>query len=159
MPAIQTLAPGTPLADRIVREYLSDVASRWYGRSASPEEVDQALRDEPYDDLKGSTGVFLAAMEDGLPIGCTGIRFLDGVAELTKVFTVPSHRGRGVGTRMLRAAEGVCRARAIHTVRLDTRAELPEACALYERNGFERIDAFNDDPYSDRWYSKRLFVR
>lgn len=27
---------------------------------------------------------------------------------------------------------------------------------MYERNGFERITAFNDDPYSDRWYRKAL---
>jgi hypothetical protein len=27
---------------------------------------------------------------------------------------------------------------------------------MYERNGFERVHAFNDEPYSDRWYSKTL---
>lgn len=27
---------------------------------------------------------------------------------------------------------------------------------MYERNGFDRISAFNDDPYSDRWYSKAV---
>jgi len=46
--------------------------------------------------------------------------------------------------------------RAVGTLRLDTRAALAEACAMYERNGFERVDAFSDELYSDRWYSKTL---
>jgi hypothetical protein len=40
--------------------------------------------------------------------------------------------------------------RTIGTIRLGTRAALAEACATYERNGFERVDALNDEPYSDR---------
>lgn len=27
---------------------------------------------------------------------------------------------------------------------------------MYERNRFDRVDAFSDEPYSDRWYSKTL---
>ena len=42
------------------------------------------------------------------------------------------------------------------TVRLDTRGELAEACALYERLGYARVPPFNADPYSDRWYAKGL---
>ena len=56
------------------------------------------------------------------------------------------------------AVEQACRERAVGTLRLDTRAALEEACAMYERNGFERVDAFSDEPYSDRWYSKTLEV-
>lgn len=153
---IQAAAPGARAADAIVRAYMQDVASRWYGRSATPEEVEQALRDEPYDDLQGDTGVFLVAMEDDRAIGCAGARFLGDVAELTKVFTLPSHRGKGAGSQLLRATERACRDRGITTLRLDTRAELREACALYERTGFARVEPFNDEPYSDRWYSKDL---
>lgn len=70
-------------------------------------------------------------------------------------------RAGGIGSiaersRLLRAVEQACRERVVSTLRLDTRAALSEACAMYERNGFERVDAFNDEPYSDRWYSKTL---
>ncbi|GAA1728200.1 GNAT family N-acetyltransferase [Microbacterium paludicola] len=156
MVTIDVALPGTLAADSIVRAYMQDVASRWYGRPATEEEIEQALRDEPYDDLQAHTGVFLVATEDGRPVGCAGVRFLDDVAELTKVFTLPSQRGRGVGSQLLRAAEQECRDRGIRTLRLDTRAELREACALYERSGFVRVHPFNDEPYSDRWYSKTL---
>lgn len=131
-----------------------DVASRWHGRPATTAEVDRALRDEPYDNLEGTTGVLFAAIEDDRAIACVGVRYVDGIAELTKVFTLPGHRGRGIGSQLLRTAELACQARGITTIQLDTRAELHEACALYERIGFRRVDAFNDDPYSDRWYRK-----
>lgn len=153
---IETTAPNSPMATHIVHGYMNDVASRWYGRPATTAELDQALRDEPYDDLQGVTGMLLVAVEGERPLGCAGVRFLGSVAELTKIFTSPSHRGRGVGSQLLRAVEDVCQERAIGTLRLDTRAALTEACAMYERSGFERVGAFNDEPYSDRWYSKTV---
>ncbi|MDM7893049.1 GNAT family N-acetyltransferase [Curtobacterium caseinilyticum] len=156
MITIETVAPTTAMAADIVREYMADVAGRWYQRPVTDDELSQALQDEPYGDLQGATGVLLVAVESERPVGCAGVRFLGSVAELTKVFTVPSHRGRGLGSQLLRAAEQVCRQRSMSTVRLDTRAALAEACAMYERNGYERVKPFNDERYSDRWYSKTL---
>jgi GNAT superfamily N-acetyltransferase len=156
---IQTSRPGSTCAESIVRAYLTDVASRWYGRTATPDEVDAAMRDEPYGDLQGDTGAFFIAMEGGEAIACAGARFIGGVAELTKVFTLPHHRGRGAGSHLLKAVDQACRERGIGTLRLDTRAELAEACALYERSGFVRVEAFNKEPYSDRWYAKNLTAR
>jgi GNAT superfamily N-acetyltransferase len=143
---IETVAPDAAIAAQIVRDYMVEVASRWYRRPATNDEVDQALHDEPYDDLQGLTGMLLVAVEGGLPLGCAGVRFLGNVAELTKVFTLPSHRGRGIGSQLLRAVEEACSERGIGTLRLNTRAALAEACTMYERNGFERVDAFNDEP-------------
>lgn len=153
---IEASTPGSFEADSIVRAYMLDVASRWYGRPATAGEVDQAMRDEPYGDLRGDTGLFLVATENGRAFACAGVRFIDDVAELTKVFTLPSHRGNGTGSQLLRALEQACRDRGVNTLRLDTRAELAQACALYERAGFVRVKAFNNQPYSDRWYSKAL---
>ena len=153
---IETLHPDSAAAAVIVRAYLTDVASRWYGRPASLEEVDKALTEEPFDDLRGDSGCLLGVMEDGRAIACAGVRFVEGIAELTKVFTLPTERGRGAGTLLLRAVEQLCRDREVSTIRLDTRAELAEACALYERLGFARVEPFNAEPYSDRWYAKAL---
>lgn len=152
----RTERPGSMVSDAIVRAYLTEVASRWYGRAATSDEVDRALHEEPYDDLQGDSGVFVVASDGGAVVACVGVRFVDEVGELTKVFTLPEHRGRGVGSALLRHVEDVCRARGTTSLRLDTRAELAEACALYERLGFVRVAPFNDDPYSDRWYAKSL---
>ena len=79
---------------------------------------------------KKPLALFFAAMEDGRVVGCAGVRYVDGLGELTKVFTMPGHRGRGVESRLLRAVEQTCNERGVDTLRLDTRAELREACAL-----------------------------
>jgi len=153
---IETTDPSAATAQDVLRAYTTEVASRWYGRTATEDEVVRALADEPSDDLRAPTGAFLVAVEDDRAVGCVGVRWRSGSAELTKVFTRPEHRGRGVATRLLDAAEGACRANGVDVVRLDTRAELAEACALYERRGYERVDPFNDEPYSDRWYAKQV---
>lgn len=152
----ETERPGAGRADAIVRDYLTEVASRWSGRAATPAEVDRAMLDEPFDDLQGNSGLFVVASDGGAVVACAGVRFVGVVGELTKVFTLPDCRGRGVGSALLRHVAEVSRARGITSLRLDTRAELAEACALYERLGFVQVAPFNDDPYSDRWYAKVL---
>lgn len=152
----ETERPGAGRADAIVRDYLTEVASRWFGRAATPAEVDRAMLDEPFDDLQGDSGLFVVASDGEAVVACAGVRFVGAVGELTKVFTLPERRGRGVGSALLRHVAEVSRARGITSLRLDTRAELAEACALYERLGFVQVAPFNDDPYSDRWYAKAL---
>lgn len=154
MPTIEIGRPGEAAADAIVRAYMADVASRFYGRPATDADVDAALVDEPYADLTAPTGVLLLALDADEAVACAGARFTDDVAELTKVFTVPAWRGRGLGVRLVSALEEIAWVRGARAVRLDTRADLVEACALYERLGYERTPAFNDEQYSDRWYVK-----
>lgn len=156
MLSVEAVEPGAPIADDIVRSYMCDVASRYYGRPATPAEVDQAILDEPYGDLTGDAGTFLVARWDGHPVACAGIRFVDEIGEVTKVFTRPSFRGQGIAAQLVQRLEEMCDDRNVRCLRLDTRAELAEACALYEKLGFVRVPAFNDEPYSDRWYEKAV---
>lgn len=156
MISIQTADPDSIEASVIMRAYLGEVASRYYKRPATPAEVDRALVDEPCVNLQGASGALFLAMEKGRAVACAGVRFGGDVAELTKVFTLPTHRGKGKASELLDHAERACRDRGAITLRLDTRAELAEACALYERLGFVRVEPFNQEPYSDRWYAKKL---
>ena len=41
-------------------------------------------------------------------------------------------------------------------LRLETNRSLHEAQALYRRNGYREVAAFNDDPYADHWFEKRI---
>lgn len=41
-------------------------------------------------------------------------------------------------------------------MRLDTNRSLPEAQALYLKNGYREVPRFNDDPYPDHWFEKDL---
>ena len=61
----------------------------------------------------------------------------DGVHELA-VATVPSQRGRGLGTRLIESLVADMAARSLPVLRLDVRPANP-ALRLYERLGFERV--------------------
>ena len=80
--------PTSTLGRAVLREYMSDVASRYYGRPATRDEVDAALRDDPSDDLVPPRGPLVVAVEAATVLGCAGLRLLPGgvrVAELTRV--------------------------------------------------------------------------
>nr|WP_240690675.1 MULTISPECIES: GNAT family N-acetyltransferase [unclassified Amycolatopsis] len=146
-----------PDATAILREYMDEVASRYYGRPATPAEVDEALADEPADGLVAPTGAFLMAYRDGKPAGCVGIRVVEpGLSALTKVYVRPEHRGHGGGKLIVTAAEEAAKRLGSVRMRLDTRDDLVEARALYASMGYAEVEAFNDDKYAEHWFSKDL---
>ena len=59
-------------------------------------------------------------------------------AQLRWFLVDPAHRGRGLGTRLMRAALRFCRDRGYRRVLLWTTSELEEASRLYVRFGFVR---------------------
>jgi GNAT superfamily N-acetyltransferase len=90
-------------------------------------------------------GAFLVAYLDGEAVGCGGWRSRgdDGtVAELKRMYTVRSARGRGVGRRMLKAVEDSARAHGRTRIVLECGVRQPEAIELYESCGYYRIDNF-----------------
>jgi GNAT superfamily N-acetyltransferase len=140
-------------ASGLLREYFVDVASRYYGRPATEAEVDAALAEDPTDDL----ACFLVGRHEGVPSGCVGLRLMDpGVAELTRMFVHPRARRTGGGHALLAAAEDAARDLRVAAIRLDTRDDLVEARALYAVHGYAEISAYNDGPYADHWFEKRL---
>ena len=102
-------------------------------------------------------GVFLLAWLDGAAIGCGGLKVLgEGTGEIKRMWVASEARGLGVAQRLLDALEGHARALSLLCVRLDTNRTLVEARALYARNGYREIPAYNDNPYADHWFEKRL---
>ncbi len=102
-------------------------------------------------------GAFILAMSDGLPIGCVGLKGGGGeIAEIKRLWVASSARGLGLGRRLMEAAENAARELSIKVLRLDTNSALPEAGQLYRTSGWSEIDRFNDDPYPDLFFEKRL---
>lgn len=155
---IAEIAVDHPDAVAILREYLNDVASRYYGRPATEAELNTALAEAPSDDLVAPTGAFLLArLGDGAPAGCVGTRVVEpGLTELTRMYVRPAHRGTGGGPRLVAAAEEVARLLGSKLMRLDTRHDLVEARALYARTGYAEVTPFNQDKYADHWFAKPL---
>ncbi|MFK8024063.1 MAG: GNAT family N-acetyltransferase, partial [Ilumatobacter sp.] len=62
----------------------------------------------------------------------------------------------GLGRRLLEHLEDAAAARGHAVVVLDTNGTLDEAIAMYRRAGYEEIGRYNDNPYAELFFSKRI---
>lgn len=89
--------------------------------------------------------VGVAVDQYGRPIGHAALRWTGADLELKRMYVAPSHRGRGVSTALLDAAEQAARALGAPRIILQTGDRQPDAVRLYEREGYTRIPTFS--PY------------
>ena len=78
------------------------------------------------------------------PAGCGGIAFLDGFAELKRMYVRQALRGRGVAPAILARLEAEARAAGYDIVRLETGTLQHAAMRFYERSGYAVCGAFGD---------------
>jgi GNAT superfamily N-acetyltransferase/DNA-binding MarR family transcriptional regulator len=108
-------------------------------------------------DLMPPAGAFLIARVGGEPAGCGALKtYGPGVGEIMRMWVDRAQRGLGIGARLLDALEERAVALGHHTVRLYTNRSLDEAKAMYRSRGYEEIPRYNDDPYANHWFEKRL---
>jgi DNA-binding MarR family transcriptional regulator/GNAT superfamily N-acetyltransferase len=143
--------PSSADARRCLGEYFDELSARFEtgfdpgGDNCAP------------DDLTPPAGAFVVARLDGEPVGCGGLKRIDGATgEIKRVWTAPSARGLGIARRMLRSLESIARDNGFDMLRLDTNEALKEAQAFYSKEGYEEVGRFNDNPYAHRWFAKRL---
>jgi GNAT superfamily N-acetyltransferase len=67
-----------------------------------------------------------------------------------------SARGLGLGRRMLGELEAWATGHGARALRLETNRALTEAIALYRSAGYAEVPAFNDEPFADHWFEKRV---
>ena len=109
--------------------------------------------------MRPPRGLFVVATLHGEPVGCGGLKFHPGEpTEIKRMWVAGSARGLGVGRRLLSRLEELAAEHGSDAVRLDTNGNLREAIAMYRSSGYREIDAFNDEPYADHWFEKRLTV-
>ena len=155
---VETASPNEPEAAAVLRDYLAEMISRYYGRETDDEEVDRHLRaGHDSDDLVPPTGLLLLARRSGTVVGCVGLRRIDAAtAELTRMFVRPDARGEGGAVLLLAAAERNARDLGVRSIKLNTRGDLVEARGLYARHGYVEVPAFGDDPFAEYWFEKVL---
>ncbi len=108
-------------------------------------------------DLVPPAGAFLIARVGGEPAGCGALKtHRPGVGEIMRMWVDRAHRGLGIGARILTALEEQAVALGHRSVRLYTNRSLDEAKAMYRSRGYEEIPRYNDDPYANHWFEKRL---
>jgi ribosomal protein S18 acetylase RimI-like enzyme len=109
------------------------------------------------DDMRAPQGLFLVATLGDEPVGCGAIKFHgDQPTELKRMWVSPTVRGLGIGRRLLAELERRAAERPSPIIRLETNRALTEAIALYRSVGYREVDPFNNEPYADHWFEKRL---
>ena len=144
--------PRSEAARYCLREYYSELGRRF------KQGFDVSLsRDPDAKDMRRPRGTFIVAMSDTLPIGCVGLKGTDhGYAEIKRLWVAPAARGLRLGRRLMDTAENAARDLGITLLRLDTNSALAEAGQLYRSTGWREIPRFNDDPYPDLFFEKRI---
>ena len=144
--------PGSGAARACLKAYYDELARRF----ANGFDVARS-RDPDASEMIRPRGAFLLASLDGIPAGCVGLKGGDGdLAEVKRLWVAPSARGHGIARRLLEAVEDAAQELGFRVLRLDTNSALPEAISLYHRTGWREIPRFNDDPYPDVFFEKRL---
>jgi GNAT superfamily N-acetyltransferase len=142
--------PGDPVTIRLAEAMRAEVEARGAHNGASRPGMSMAEAIEADSDR-------IVAYAGSEPVGIGALRLIgDGVAEIKRMYVVPEHRGAGVAKRILEELEQRARRREQRVIRLDTNARLAEANQMYLGAGFRRIEAYNSNPRSDRWYEKLL---
>jgi DNA-binding MarR family transcriptional regulator len=114
-------------------------------------------RDPEAGDMIRPRGSFIAARLDGVALGAVGLKGSGGdFAEIKRLWVASCARGLGLGRRLMDTAEDIARQLSIECLRLDTNSVLQEAVNLYRATGWKEIERFNDDPYPDIFFEKRL---
>ena len=147
MVSIEPEDPASADARWCLNHYFAELADRF-------EEPFDPGRTLPADagDLVPPAGVFLIARINGQPAGCGALKN----GELMRMWVDRPHRGLGIAARILDALEEQARALGHETVRLYTNRALSEAKAMYRARGYMEIPRYNDDPYANHWFEKRL---
>ena len=130
-----------PDAAKLVAEVQQHYVRRYGGQDDTP--VDPAEFAPPL-------GLFLVGYLDQVPVACGGWRahdtpephFLDGDAEVKRMYVVPSVRRRGYARLLLAELERTAAERGRRRTVLETGLKQPEAIALYTANGYTAIPKF-----------------
>jgi ribosomal protein S18 acetylase RimI-like enzyme len=77
------------------------------------------------------------------PSSAPGYGFLDEATPELSIAVLPGHRGRGIGTALLKALESEARERGLDRLSLSVERENP-AVALYKRVGFRAVQSDRD---------------
>lgn len=151
-----TIAQESPLQEE-VRALVVELND--YLNPLSPPQFQFQMTAEQMADEK--TTVFIARDENQKAVGMGALKIESAdLAEVKRMYTLPSVRGQRVGSKLLEAIETLAREKKITELALETGEAkgFEGAYRLYENHGFTQTGAFLDYPDSgySRFYKKKL---
>ena len=125
-------------------------------RSHKRFDPDQGVTAKPAE-IRPPAGLMLVAYLRSEPVGCGAVKHHAGApSDIKRMWIAAEARGLGLGRRLLGELEAEAARRGAKAVRLDTNAALAEAIGLYRSSGYAEVPRFNDEPFADHWFEKRL---
>jgi len=101
-------------------------------------------------EVSADKGSFVIGYLHDVPVACGAIRCIDaGVAEIKRMYVIPSARGRGFSRSILTALEDNARQLGVRRLLLETGPRQIQALALYRRAGFVPVPRFGEYTHSE----------
>jgi len=111
---------------------------------------------EPHE-MTPPAGLFLVAYRHGDAVACGGVKHHPGApSEIKRMWVAENARGLGIARRLLAELEADAIRSGAAAASIETSATLFEAIALYRSVGYVEVAPFNDEPFADHWFEKRL---
>jgi len=149
---IRPVDPNHPDARQCFRAYFAELDSR----SESRFDPDAGISAEPHE-LTPPAGCLVIAYLHSEAVGCGAVKHhADAPSEIKRMWVSPSARGLGLGRRLLAELEALAAESRASMTRLETNRALVEAITLYRSAGYREVPAFNDEPFADHWFEKKL---
>ncbi len=131
---VRPLSYDDPVVRALEAELQAEYVARYGGEDETP--VGDGQFDPP-------DGLFLVGFLGSEPVASGGFRRYDeDVAEIKRMYVPEHHRREGLARRLLAELESHAAAAGYRRTVLVTGLRQPEAMALYESSGYERIAPF-----------------
>lgn len=107
------------------------------------------------DQMKTVDSTLLGVFCDGKLAGMGGLKYFKDYAEITRMFTLKTYRGKGLAAKLIAELESRVIKRNLKIMKLETSEKFVSAVALYKRLGFEKCDPFGeyiDKPFNSYYH-------
>jgi DNA-binding MarR family transcriptional regulator/GNAT superfamily N-acetyltransferase len=149
---LRSTDPAQPDARACFQHYFVELERRSHSRLDSA----TLIAAKPHG-LRPPAGLLLVAYLHSEPVGCGAVKHhADAPSEIKRMWVAETARGLGIGRRLLAELEASAARSGATRARLETNRRLTEAISLYRSAGYVEVAAFNDEPFADHWFEKRL---
>jgi GNAT superfamily N-acetyltransferase len=141
-------------------EWMADHAREFYGVNTEIYDPDEELA-EDFDSLTEEIESWAwVARTEGKSAGCVLLYGeSDELAEFRRLYVRPTHRGAGIGRRLVREIIDRARTESYETLALTTPPWSETARALYASMGFERVPPYPETRLPERYHDEAIFMR
>lgn len=137
-----------------VRELIKEYSNR-LGRDLSFQNMDDELKD-PAHKYTAPEGELLVALDGDEVLGMVAYhRHSDVRCEMKRLYVRPKARGMHLGSVLVKEIIEHARKAGYREMVLDTIEPLKTAVSLYKKNGFEKCEAYYNNPMKDVIYMRR----